>query len=260
MSERGKKMAEALNFTPEDIQLINAYMQTYPDQILQMPGIRMALTAARIARLETDDVRIHAKLDDGVIENTVEHNLQAIKQTAAIRRPDFLIQPLVSLNRSRVDISNMTVLTVGPRTEAEIFSLIAAGFEPKNIRGLDLISYSDFVDLGDMHAMPYGNDSFDVVILGWVLGYSTDIPKVVEEVIRVAKPGAYIAVGQENDPRDRAKLEEQRGFKLEGTDLDTTDEILDLFDGHVDAVTFREDVHPAMKEQVCHIMTIFRLK
>ena len=42
--------------------------------------------------------------------------------------------------------------------------LTSAGFDPANIRGLDLISYSSMVDVGDMHDLPYEDDSFDIVI------------------------------------------------------------------------------------------------
>ncbi|MGA0392584.1 MAG: class I SAM-dependent methyltransferase [Rhodospirillales bacterium] len=251
---------KTFEFSTEDIILVQKYIETYPNQTLHIPGLRAALTAARIDRLKPEDIQTFSKSDDkDLIENTVEHNLQALKQATALARPDILIRPITSTNRLRVDAANMKVLTIGPRTEAEVFSLMAAGFAPQNITGLDLISYSPFVELGDMHAMPYGNDSFDVIILGWVLGYSQNVKKAVSEIIRVAKPGAYIAIGHENDPTPREVLDEQRGFSLKGTDFSTSEEILELFDGHVDAVTFREDVPPGMSDQVCHVMAVFRL-
>jgi SAM-dependent methyltransferase len=251
---------KTFEFSTEDIILVQKYIETYPNQTLHIPGLRAALTAARIDRLKPEDIQTFSKSDDkDLIENTVEHNLQALKQATALARPDILIRPITSTNRFRVDEANMKVLTIGPRTEAEVFSLMAAGFAPQNITGLDLISYSPFVELGDMHAMPYCNDSFDVIILGWVLGYSQNVKKAVSEIIRVAKPGAYIAIGHENDPTPREVLDEQRGFSLKGTDFSTSEEILELFDGHVDAVTFREDVPPGMSDQVCHVMAVFRL-
>lgn len=247
-------------FSTEDIILVQKYIETYPNQTLHIPGLRAALTAARIDRLKPEDIKTFTTADDkDLIDNTVEHNIQALKQATALARPDILIRPITSTNRFRVDGANLKVLTIGPRTEAEVFSLMAAGFAPQNITGLDLISYSPFVELGDMHAMPYGNDTFDVIILGWVLGYSQNVPKAASEIIRVAKPGAYVAIGHENDPTPREVLDEQRGFGLEGTDFSTSDEILDLFDGHVDTVVFREDVPPGMEDQVCHVMAVFRL-
>ncbi|MGY8992441.1 MAG: class I SAM-dependent methyltransferase [Rhodospirillales bacterium] len=252
---------KSFEFSTEDIILVQKYIETYPNQTLHIPGLRAALTAARIDRLKPEDIKTFERsIDKDLIENTVEHNIQALKQATALARPDILIRPITSTNKFRVDSTTMKVLTIGPRTEAEVFSLMAAGFAPQNITGLDLISYSPFVELGDMHAMPYGNDSFDVIILGWVLGYSQNVPKAAAEIMRVAKPGAYIAIGHENDPTPREVLDEQRGFSLEGTDFSTSEEILDLFDGHVDKVTFREDVAPGMENQVCHVMAVFRLK
>ena len=251
---------KTFDFSPEDLMLIQGYIESYPIQVLHIPGLRAALTSLHISKLEADDIKtFNPPGSKDLIENTVEHNVQALKQATALARPDILIRPITSTNRFRVDHPNMKVLTIGPRTEAEIFSLMAAGFAPQNITGLDLISYSPFVDLGDMHAMPYGNDSFDVIVLGWVLGYSQNVPKAVSEIIRVAKPGAYVAIGHENDPTPRDVLDEQRGFGLEGTDFSTSEEILDLFEGHVESVTFREDVTPGMVNQVCHVMAVFRL-
>ena len=40
---------------------------------------------------------------------------------------------------------------IGPRNEAEIFMLWSYGFKLENIVGLDLISYSPLIDLGDMY-------------------------------------------------------------------------------------------------------------
>jgi len=248
-------------FSTEDIILVRKYIETHPNETLHIPGLRAALTAARIDRLKPEDIKTFERSSDkDLIKNTVKHNILALKQAMALARPDILIRPITSTNRFRIDRATMKVLTIGPRTEAEVLSLMAAGFAPQNITGLDLISYSPFVDLGDMHAMPYGNDSFDVIVLGWVLGYSQNVPKAVSEIIRVAKPGAYVAIGHENDPTSHEVLDEQRGFSLEGTDFSTSEEMLDLFEGHVDMVAFREDVPPGMTDQVCHVMAVFRLK
>ena len=251
----------SLDFTPEDIQAINAYLQEHPNQLIQIPGIRGTLAKTRIDRLKPEDIKTFAGPDGSdLVENTVEHNLRALKQATALARPDILISPITSTNRFRTDWQNLKVLTIGPRTEAEIYSLVAAGFAPQNITGLDLISYSPFIKLGDMHDMPFDDASFDVVILGWVLGYSQNVPKAVSEILRVSKPGAYIAIGHENDPTPPEVLDRKRGFSLKGTDFSTSDEILTLFDGYVDSVTFREDVPPDMTDQVCHVMVVFRLR
>ena len=46
------------------------------------------------------------------------------------------------------------------------------GISRKNISAIDLISYSPWIDLGDMHNLPYKDNSFDIIICGWVIAYS----------------------------------------------------------------------------------------
>ena len=184
----------------------------------------------------------------------------------ALNRPSILINPLNTCGYISANKWSLDVLTVGPRTEAEIFALLAAGFNPALIRGLDLISYSPFIDLGDMHEMPYEDDRFDVVILGWVLAYSKDNKRAAEEVLRVARPNAYVAVGCEYNPKTNEELKEQLEGSLDhmtGDDVtrfEHTDQILDLFDGHVDSILFRDDIHPSLRDQTGGVIAIFQLK
>lgn len=88
------------------------------------------------------------------------------------------------------------VLVIGPRTENDILTL--KGFGISNVRGLDLISYSPFVDLGDMHKMPYGDDSFDVIVCGWTISYSSSPANAMKEILRVIKDDGIVAFGLEH--------------------------------------------------------------
>ncbi len=116
-----------------------------------------------------------------------------------------LIWPLAALAAGdRIDLREQKVLSVGPRTEGEIFNLVAHGFRLRNIIGLDLITYSPRVHLGDMHAMPFPNASFDVALLGWVISYSDRKSAAAAEVARVVKPGGLVAIGVEWGARLRA--------------------------------------------------------
>lgn len=47
---------------------------------------------------------------------------------------------------------------------------------------------------GDMHALPFGDGSFDQVLLFNVLAYSDDPPRVVREATRVLRPGGTMAL------------------------------------------------------------------
>ncbi|MDB5038012.1 MAG: hypothetical protein JWQ35_1540, partial [Bacteriovoracaceae bacterium] len=163
------KELRGVGMTEDDLRLINDSLNRYPDCLLDIPYIRIILAGARFKRKSEKDIRTFHGEKNSIIENAVEHNLNGLKVNSALTRPDKLVNVLKSLDYVDSNLATLKVLSVGPRSESEIFSLISAGFSPANIRGLDLISYSPFVDLGDMHNMPYQNAAFDIVILGWVL-------------------------------------------------------------------------------------------
>lgn len=257
-SENGE--APGFQFTAEDIAQVTGLVSKSPDQLLQIPDVCALLSTSRLSRVRPEDVRTAGAVSDGVIENALEHNLDALRKPEELDRPWRLINPLRSNNYFILHHKTMKVLTVGPRTEAEILNLIGSGFQPQNIRGLDLLSYSPFVDVGDMHAMPYDDDSFDVVILGWVLGYSRDNAAVAAEVLRVARPGAFVLIGCQYNPRSNEELNRELAIKKEPTRYDHTDDMLRLFDGHVRSILFRHDVHPTMGHRNGDLMVIFDLK
>lgn len=264
MAEEAPRDLISFELTPEDMAHINAFVGKNMSQLFRIPGVLQYVTEARIDRLKPEDINGFYDHGDGVIENAVNYNIEGIKGKWALRRPMILANVLTSCDWLHVNAGSIDLLTVGPRTEAELFYLAAVGFNPRKIRALDLVSYSPFVDLGDMHDMPYDDDSFDVVILGWVLAYSSDNKKAVDEVLRVARPGAYIAIGCEYNPLNAEEIVEllaAENLSLgSGTRFDTTDDILGLFDGKIDQIIFRHDVHPELRDQAGGIMTVFRLK
>ncbi len=141
-------------------------------------------------------LRVYELPSAGVSKNTISHNLQGLVDLGVFRAP-ILIRPLSVIESLSPDSD---ILSIGPRTEGELLYLVAHGFNPQKIRGLDLISYSPWIDLGDMHQMPYPDNAFDSVILGWVIAYSDDRPRAAREVIRVSRPGALVAIGVEYNP------------------------------------------------------------
>ena len=50
--------------------------------------------------------------------------------------------------------------------------------------------------LGDAQALPYGDDSFDAVVLITVLGEIPDQDRALSEIARVLKPGGRLIVGE----------------------------------------------------------------
>lgn len=140
-------------------------------------------------------VKSYTKESDAIAEHALVHNRNKIFQNVIkSQRGNILVRALVVIPRVRLNLPHSKVLLIGPRSEAELLGFLAFGFRWKNIRGLDLFSYSPKIDVGDMHELPYENNSFDIVTASRVLGYSEDQPKAAAEMIRVAKPGGVIAV------------------------------------------------------------------
>src|SRR6202012_5952842 len=89
------------------------------------------------------------------------------------------------------------VLIVGPRTEDDILWAKSLGLF--NTDGLDLFSYSPYIKVGDIHKSGIPDASYDAVLLGWMLSYSSDPELVVAECLRILKPGGYLGIGIESD-------------------------------------------------------------
>jgi len=196
---------------------------------------------------------------------TLPHNLKSLAQCNP--RIDLLIKPLSvieSLNeRSKV-------LVIGPRNEHDLFMLAGHGFAC--VRGLDLISYSPRIDLGDMHATPYPDDAWDAIVTGWTLSYSSAPERVAREMIRIARPGAVIAVGVEYSTMSESEEIALSGYSIqERTKLpkriNSVAEVLALFAPHVDTVFFTHDAprkrsHTAggLAADVSNVAAIFSIR
>ena len=86
----------SLNLSDEDSREITEYVQNHPHELLQIPRVRDLITAARLRNLEPGSVRTLRSHSPDVIENTISHNLGAIKNLVALRRPSYLVNPLRS--------------------------------------------------------------------------------------------------------------------------------------------------------------------
>jgi SAM-dependent methyltransferase len=47
--------------------------------------------------------------------------------------------------------------------------------------------------IGDAHLLPFGEDSFDVAVMALVVTYLSDPAKAVSEMVRVVRPGGWVA-------------------------------------------------------------------
>lgn len=214
------------------------YFYAHPYIRLWVGRIRFAVLSRMygIRTLEAKDAR----------KNTLSHNLTAFEHIGvdfSMRRMSMLLHAVASVElvntRSRI-------LVIGPRTESDILTLYGFGFH--NVTGLDLISYSPYILLGDMHEMPVNNDSFDVVVCGWTLSYSTAPQRAIDEMLRVCKNGGLLAVGIEHltamAKEELSRL--PRDYRLIDIEddrerINSCEELLVLLGSHVRNVFFRHD-------------------
>lgn len=163
---------------------------------------------------------------------TVRHNLRSL--TRKLDRMRLLIDPLAMLEHVTREAR---ILVIGPRNEWDLLLLYRAGFDFSRCTGLDLISYSPRIVLGDMHAMPFADGEFDVVLCGWTLSYSADPALAAREISRVCRDGGVLGLaveyfdGGEQDERDATG-----GYLIQDSRLaervNSVNQLLDLFPGH----------------------------
>ena len=200
--------------------------------------------------------------------NTVAHNMQAFKDFScdfAMPRMSWLTNAVTSIEFVN---SQSKILVIGPRTESDLLRLIGAGFT--NVIGLDLISYSPRIILGDMHDMPFDDSSFDVVICGWTLSYSTRPTRVAEEILRVATSSALIAIGVQYSNLADKPVDCLLDLEDDVDRINSVSQILQLFGSHISNVYFSHDapLKTANSSDIVslnglassQVMTVFQLK
>ncbi len=234
---------------------IRPKLAAFPNELLRITALRYVLCAVRYAWFVKIMRRLHVYgYGEEVSNRTVAHNRRGMMDFG-VERSLRLIRPLVEIEGVRQRAAEMKVLSIGPRTEGEIYNLIAHGFRKRNVSGLDLMSYSPMIQAGDMHKMPFPDGFFDIVVVGWVLNYSDAQAKAAAEMARVLKPGGIVAIGLE---WSRRLQQDVTGYTF-GTKTLITDipGILALFP--VDRVYFRMDDQDISTEPTGDLSAVFRL-
>ena len=205
--------------------------------LLEMREVRRILARDRLAsHLSAQSIRRLSSEPANAGRNTLDYNLKTLLTSADVDRPMTLVRPILSIGRVARSARNMKVLSIGPRSEIEIFALLAHGFVLANISALDLFSYSPYVEIGDMHALPYADDSFDVVLLGWVLSYSKRPAAAAGEIYRCCRDRAVVAISADYSD---ATMESVLGD--EANHIQSCDQILALFDRKIGQIYFRHE-------------------
>jgi SAM-dependent methyltransferase len=182
----------------------------------------------------------------------MQYSVQMLLKGRTSHRPLHLIRPLSVIDH--IDKATARVLSIGCRFETELLYLVAHGFRRDRVRGLDMISYSPWVDVGNMHNLPYDDNSWDVVILGWVLPYSDDQQRAAAEVVRVCRNGGIVAIGLSYYPPGSVDNPAGGDARVVSRRLQTVDSLLGLFGTKVGRVLFRHDPPDPNAEGTCAVL------
>lgn len=181
-----------------------------------------------------------------------------VDRNQACSKSDLLINPIRSIHRVNKNFPNLKILSIGPRTEGEILNLFSHGFKKENVKGLDIISYSPWIDVGDMHNMPFEDNSFDIVICGWVIAYSNNKIQAASEITRVLKNNGIASIGVSYSPKTNDEIKEERGYLIAAPErLTSAQQVLDLFDSNVKKIFFTNDVEDDQVDTHVQIVTTF---
>jgi SAM-dependent methyltransferase len=184
-----------IEVTPEDFAAIVEGFRHNPHDIFLATHARHIVGVRRYLQAKAEG-KVHVSSDlDHLFGDALEHNIKGMDDFGAGPRTNRLIRPLYAIDRVFFGAKDLKALCVGPRTEMELLSLVAQGFLPENVRGLDLFTYTPWIETGNMHNMQYRDNSFDVLIAGWVLTYSSDPELACREFLRVVKDRGIIAIG-----------------------------------------------------------------
>ena len=70
-----------------------------------------------------------------------------------------LLGPILGTNEMKI---KQKILIIDTRSENELFLYLSYGFRIENIA--NLISYSDTIEIGDMHNLRYNDKEFDITM------------------------------------------------------------------------------------------------
>ena len=231
-----------IHISGEQFQEMIEILKRNPQEFFLSPHCRQFLAMSNFHKRGAT-VRVHEDTAAGVMPGTVEHNRIQIDQGtyASFTRTARLIGPIVALDHIFHSPERFKVLSIGPRTEMELYHLVGAGFHPDNIKALDLISPSPWIDPGDMHAMPYPDRSFDIAISSWTLAYSATPQKAVDEMLRVLVDGGLIAIGATHEPNFEQVDYKDADKKIVGTVFRKVDDLKALLGTHLREVHFQAE-------------------
>jgi len=169
------------------------------------------------------------------------------KDASLPKRAQVLIDKVAEF----IDLTQCDVLCVGSRNTAEIDYFRSKDI--KSVVGIDLYSEDEAILVMDMHDMIFPDESFDIIYSSHSLEHSFDVQQSVREIVRVARPGAILAI--------EVPVEyETRGADL--VDFGNLDTLHRSFEPHIAQVLWSEKCpphSPANNSGHSVIRTVFRI-
>tara|TARA_B100000575_G_C23136486_1_gene660341 strand:+ start:494 stop:1249 length:756 start_codon:yes stop_codon:yes gene_type:complete len=200
------------------------------------------------------DDHIIVPREDGSKKTVITHNMRFIENffdfRKTFRRFNGSKTKQISFPLMSIDYLNFErdkVLSVGPRNEGELFQIRSMGFKWQNIYGIDLLSYSNLVTLGDIHKSKYMDNFFNVILCGWVITYSTNYEKILDELLRIVKNKGIISIGFSYNPN-------------EDSSIYSTEQILKRYEKNISQVYFNFDAYKDNPENRRHSILILKIK
>jgi len=99
-----------------------------------------------------------------VAASTVDYNIEGAMGSPILTSVHDVRRDQGDRTGQQTNIGGLDALSIG-RVPRSRFRNDGGGFHPDRIKAVDLFSYSPYVELGDMHRLPYPDNSFDVVFL-----------------------------------------------------------------------------------------------
>lgn len=239
---------------------MNRYAQTFCNDLLRVRYINRLLFKARMLwyLYVAGKLSVH-KNEEGVLGN--DYSKKMLLEGRTSDRPLKIIGPLSQISDVRLDGDT---LSIGPRYETELFYLKGFGFDMSKLKAVDMISYSPLIDVGNMHSLPYSENSFDTVIAGWILPYSDNFHKAVSEIVRVCRDGAIVAISMSYYTRESLeKIYEYKDgpFKeFQENRLQRVEQIIELFGENFNFLYFQNDPSKTRPGEDSHTLAIFSVK
>jgi SAM-dependent methyltransferase len=112
-------------------------------------------------------------------------------------RPLNRVRSLLYLAAATPDAVTRPILIIGPRYMNEYWLAVALGWKSKDVYLIDLIPSSSRIRRGDMHSLPFTDDSFFTIICGWTISYSRNPALAASEMTRCLVQGGGLIIGVE---------------------------------------------------------------